>query len=230
MSKWPETEVQLAAELVADLQDRGWTVYQEVEIAGPVCDVVAVQGAIVWAIECKVTLGLAVLAQAKGWIGMANLVSAAVPHGRSTGRSFAEETAAAFGIGVLSIRAPDPWAPGIRRVSETVRPAFLRRSSGRIKRALRPEHQTSAPAGSNGGRFTPYRATIKRLQELLRTHGPLPVRKAVALLGGQHHYASEASARGSLSKYARAGQLDGICWVEQGRPRPGLLALEETPR
>jgi len=27
-----------------------------------------------------------------------------------------------------------------------------------------------------------------------------------------------------------AGQLDGICWVEQGRPHPGLLAIAEARR
>ena len=62
-------ETVLAEKVIAWLEDYGWDVYQEVQIfpAGEVCDIVAVQNRIVWAIETKTTFCLAVIAQAEKW-------------------------------------------------------------------------------------------------------------------------------------------------------------------
>jgi hypothetical protein len=75
-------ETELAKVVVGELRERGWTVYQEVTVGGSVCDIVAVSGRVLWAIEAKLSLGMTVLSQAKAWNGAANLVSVAVPNGR----------------------------------------------------------------------------------------------------------------------------------------------------
>jgi hypothetical protein len=107
---WPATEADLARPLVEQLRELGWRVYQEVEwyTNGPRADIVATQGRLYWAIECKKSLSLDVLAQAFGWIGKAHVVSVAVPASRrhSSGNDFALEAARAFGIGVLHVVDP----------------------------------------------------------------------------------------------------------------------------
>jgi hypothetical protein len=58
------TEADLAAVVVAWLQDSGAAVYQEVEVAGGVADIVARVGPELWIIETKLHLSLALLVQA----------------------------------------------------------------------------------------------------------------------------------------------------------------------
>jgi hypothetical protein len=76
MTRRPETDI--ARPVVAWLQAQGWTVYQEVQHQGCVADIVAVRGPLLWVIECKAQLGLAVLGQALGWQGHAHAISVAV--------------------------------------------------------------------------------------------------------------------------------------------------------
>ena len=98
-------ETEIAAAVVRWLVDMEWTVYQEVSLGGRVIDLVATRGPLVWAIECKVSLGLAVLEQAYGLLGYAHYVSVAVREPTSEDsvvRWFAEQVVAAeHGIGVI---------------------------------------------------------------------------------------------------------------------------------
>jgi Holliday junction resolvase len=69
--------------------ERGWDVYQEVQIQSgyPVADIVAVMGLRVWVVECKTTLTLDLMAQAFHWQRYAHWVSVAVPETKRRGRS-----------------------------------------------------------------------------------------------------------------------------------------------
>src|SRR5262245_58424125 len=110
MKPWTKVETELAKVVVDDLRARGWKVYQEVDVRGSACDIAAVMGTVLWAIECKVSLGVGVLAQARGWLDGANLVSVAVLPGRhSDGRRLAEDMAKTLGIGVLEVHGPNTY-------------------------------------------------------------------------------------------------------------------------
>lgn len=214
MAAWTKVEAELAAVLVDDLRGRGWSVYQEVDAWGHVADIVATQGRALWVVECKLTLGLVVLGQAHRWIGHANLVSVAVlPGRRSIARDYALASAREFGIGVLEVRG------GKEVTREIVRPRFLRRCSGRVGRSLHEKQKTYAAAGNaNGKRYSSFIGTCDEVRRIL-ADGPLTVRRLVARLAGRHHYASEASARGSILKWASAGKIEGVeAVIEPGSP------------
>lgn len=227
---WTKKESELAKVVVEELRERGWIVYQEVDVGSGTCDIVATRGRVLWAIECKVSLGLAVLAQARGWKDSANLVSVAVLPGRmSDTRRLALDAAAGFGIGVLEVyrEASYRWRFGGEgsRLQELAKPALRRRTFDFLRKRLRPEQQTYAEAGNaDGKRWTPYMATCKALQHVLDREGPLTIREAVAALSGQHHYANEVSARSSLYAWADAGKIDGVVLIRRGRG-PALLGL-----
>lgn len=168
--------------------------------------------------------------QAQRWSWCAHLVSAAVaPARRSLGRDFALAAAEALGVGILEVGSPracgSDWA---RRapVQELVRPAFTRRVSPKLRGSLREKHKTFAAAGNaDGKRYTSFAATCDEIRGVLRRHGPLTIKALVEKLRGRHHYASEASARGSLYKWARAGVIEGVELELRGRPRPALIRL-----
>ena len=57
-SRKPESEVEIGRVVVEALRARGWTVYQEVQSRlGPVADIVAVQGPVLWVVELKRQFG-----------------------------------------------------------------------------------------------------------------------------------------------------------------------------
>jgi hypothetical protein len=225
---WTKVETELARVVVDDLRARGWTVYQEVSTGTCACDIVAVMGRVLWAIECKVSLGLGVLAQARGWLDSANLVSVAVLPGRRTdGRALAEATAKMLGVGILEVYAPGHYdwmlrgsaIPSRRRVAYP----FLRKS-------LHEQQQTFAPAGTaTGKRFTPYAGTCAALRHVL-LDGPMTIREAVAKLEGRHHYASELSARGSIYKWAELGKIEGVELLAGSKGKPARIGLVDGKR
>lgn len=247
---WPKTEAELARPLVEQLRELGWTVYQEVEwySNGPRADIVATQGQLVWVIECKKSLSIDLLGQAHGWLGMAHVVSVAVPASLRRRNDFTIEVARAFGIGVLHVTDPavldeagwddkSEWSRdwiarrrtegrGSTASVELVRPAFHRRICSSLRKQLIPERENFAEAGNaDGRRYTAFMATCDKVRARLRDNGPMTVKKLVAVLGKDHHYASEASAIGSLRKWIEADKLEGVELVGQGKGKPNLVRL-----
>jgi len=94
------TEQDLAARVVAGLEAQGATVYQEVTLHGQICDIVAVQGPIVHAVECKTSATLYLLGQAHRWLPYAHYVSIVAPATRQIWRAV-EAFLKAYGIGWL---------------------------------------------------------------------------------------------------------------------------------
>jgi hypothetical protein len=76
-----KSEAELAAQIVAWFADKPYEIFQEVQYGrcGPVADIVARSGRIIWVIEAKMTLGLSVLGQADSWRPYAHYVSIATP-------------------------------------------------------------------------------------------------------------------------------------------------------
>ena len=102
--RW-ENEAALVAAVSRWLTDSGWTPYHEVTTGGgcPRADIVATRGPLIWVIEAKLSLSLAVMAQGKRWVGRSHLVSVAVPQADrgSNARDYAIETLAEQGIGLI---------------------------------------------------------------------------------------------------------------------------------
>lgn len=76
-----KSETEVARPVVEWLRAEGWEVYQEVSMgyADTTCDIVATSGSLLWAIEAKRSKTLALVDQARAWLGYANLVSVVTP-------------------------------------------------------------------------------------------------------------------------------------------------------
>lgn len=210
------SEVELAAHVVAWLTGRGWTVHQEVEMGrgGPRCDLVAVRGTLLWAIECKTGVGLAVLEQAHQWLSHAHRVSVAT---RRTRNAFAARVLRDYGVGWLAV------APG-GRVRPVVAPAERRRISERLARSLADEQRTFAPAGNARARFwSPWKATVAEVQAFAAAHPAAPF--SDLLRGIRHHYRTAATARSCLRRHIDEGLVPGVRLErEGGRLRIAVIA------
>lgn len=198
-----KSEVELARNLTSWLREDGWDVFEEVSITGYAdsADIVAVRKPVVTIIEAKMTMSLAVLGQAKRWIGSAHQVYVAVP-GFKRGSAFegACWVARLLGIGLFCVTN--------NHVYEAVRPEFHRRVKVQpILDKLRPEQQDgSIPAGSTSGRrYTPWRMTVRDLTDFVTRNPGTPLRDAVKKI--KHHYPHDVAARASLSHQIRKGLI-----------------------
>lgn len=198
-------EAKLAKTLTAWLRDQGWEVYEEVSITGygDSADIVAVRAPVVSVIECKTSLSLSVLGQARRWMDQAHQVYVAVP-GFKRGSSFegAKWVCETLGLGLLCITS---------NVFEAVRPAFRRKVDPKdILKRLRPEQQDgTVPAGTSAGRrYTPWRLTVMALEKFVQEHPGTPLREVVQKV--RHHYPHERAARASLSHQIRKGIIKTV--------------------
>ncbi len=210
------SEVELAAHVVAWLSGRGWCVHQEVEMGrgGPRCDLVAVRGKLLWAIECKTGVGLAVLEQAHQWLPHAHRVSVAT---RRTRNPFAARVLRDYGVGWLAV-APSG------RVRPVVAPSERRRISDRLIGSLVDEQRTFAPAGNARARFwSPWKATVAEVQAFAAAH---PSASFADLVRGiRHHYRTAATARSCLRRHIEDGLVPGVRLARDG----GRLRISGEP-
>lgn len=202
-------EEKLAAQVVAWLKAQHWDVYQEVQKVrfGPVADIVGAFGALRWVVECKMTLSLALLEQALMWERQAHFISVAIPQSQgSRGRAAARRFCDQNGIGMVAVGS---------YVQVYTRPAMRRYAASW---ELHEAQKTYAPAGNASGRhWTPFAETCDRLKTLLMSEPGLPLSEALAKI--DHHYASDATARATISHYLRKrpGVVRGIECRREGR-------------
>lgn len=215
-------EQELAVIVVECLQAEGWDVYQEVQpyAQGAVCDIVAVRGPITWAIEVKASFGLAVLDQGARWLHYANLVSVATPPSKARHGEFVHRTMGHLGMGWLVIndvlRTTDTTTTGRGSVRETIRPRLTRTVLPRLRESLRDEHKTWASAGSTGSQhFTRFKRTCMDVEDWVKRNPGGDLGQMIE--GIKHHYANDASARGSLRTWIEAGKLPGVEARREGR-------------
>jgi len=215
------SEEQLAAAVVAWLQDLKWTVYQEVQVArgDPIADIVAVQGRLVWVVECKTTLSIALMAQAAKWRIYAHYVSVAVPipvrrpGGRrirpNRGRAFAENILRDHGIGLIDITHGEPF--------ETIPPQLNRKPwVKQLRESLNERHLSYAPAGNaEGRRWTPFQETCDQIRREVRNTPGITLKELMGRI--THHYSSSATARSCIAKWVQAGVIRGVRCERDGR-------------
>lgn len=223
-------ESALAARVVSWLEAQRWDVYQEVEHRGDIADIVAVRAGLVWVIETKVTLSLAVMHQAARW--PVHYRSLAVPWAKRgwDERKIAERICGDFlQVGVLYIDGPGldvhgGYHYGERTVSEHVRAPLLRHNHAlavALRERLRPDHKTYAQAGSNrGGRWTPYKQTISEVRELLKKRGAAGATlREIVELNGKGHWASPAGAKTCLRRALEDFEAESFEYRDEGRVR-----------
>lgn len=230
-------ETDLAATVIHYLKDLKYDVYQEV---GP--DIVAVMNGRAWIIECKLTLGLGVLAQAWKWAQhrSAAYVSVATPvFRRDDSRAVAEWFLRYHGIGWLIVsgttfanyRSEYPVREAIP--ARVLRPDAAARRYYDIRKFCTEKNRDYEQAGSPAPRsWTPFKQLGEDVRDLLRRKGPLTIREIVENV--EHHYASDAGARSRLAHYLSHGIIKGIAAHENGRPQrwalEGTAAQEEKER
>ncbi len=208
------SESEMASIITEWLHDQRWEVYQEVLCGGPRCDIVAVQGPVVWAIETKTTMSLALIGQAINWIPYANYVSVGVPYQKQrTG----ERILRRFGIGVLQ---PD-WMDN--SVLEKIRPEMRRKTARDLRVALCDEQKTYADAGNNKSRFySPFKRTRDNLVSLVQARPGIKFSEAIEKI--DYHYSSRSAALSSLRIWINRGVI-GEIRIDNGRlfPKPHTL-------
>lgn len=209
----PVPETDIARPVVAWLRAQDWTVYQEVTHAGAIADIVAVRGPLLWVVEAKVSLGLAVLGQALHWRYRAHLVSVAGPSlPNRAARTAFDALLADRGIGCLLI-SPEGYT---ERVRENHPATMTRRLCPGLRDALRPEHESWAEAGnSEGARYTPWRATTREVFHYVTEHPGATLRDVLDCV--RTHYSSSAVARATIARQIRAGLIPGLRLEAEGR-------------
>jgi len=223
---WPEKETDLAAPVIAWLEQQAWDVYQEVELSGGIADIVATQGPLIWTIELKKTLGLDVLAQGTHWTSYAHFSSVAVPYGRlDRARHFAHRILREHGVGLMYVARPTIYAGGLSEYNQTgadqvkqeFSPALHRKvRSDSIRKVLAPEHKTHAQAGGTaGGRWTKFRQTCERVAAVVKENPGIGLKELINSI--EHHYHSDSTARNSLRVWIEKGIVEGVELRREGR-------------
>ena len=190
----------------------GFDVFQEVRgpLAGDgVADIVARRGPALVVVECKMSLGLDVMAQALRWNLSADYCIVACPQGRgwdrSRSRRLAERVLRGEGLGFWSVDLLDFYGDG-SRVREIVRPRRNRRLLWRDKWLLCPEQKTWAEAGNADGKaWSPWRRTQSEVNRVVREKPGMLTREVVEAI--DHHYASDY-----LATRALPGWVRGVCY------------------
>lgn len=162
-------------------------------------------------VETKTTMSLALLGQARRWIGSCHRVCVAVPRRkRDSAAEGAEWVCNLTGIGLLYV--------GNYGVREAVAPkSFDGVSDSRIRKALRPEQQDgSIPAGTSTGKaWTPWRITVTAVAKLVEGKPGMSVDDVLCEV--KTHYRTRSSARRALSVQALRGMIPGVKGTADGK-------------
>ena len=227
------SETDIARPVVAYLSDLRWDVHQEVAIAGggsSRADIVGTQGHLLYVVEVKASLSLALIEQAMHWLPYAHYVSVAVPkpvrswrRGAVRGGRLAEQVLRERGIGLLHVSPHEyaQYAGAAGQVAVEIAPGIGRRRvilADRLRKVLSDETRTYAEAGNADNRYwTPFRRTCDEVRRAIQNCGPLTTKQLIERI--RHHYASDASARSTLPKWLATGKVPGVVAapIEQGK-------------
>lgn len=219
MARANVSEADLAAVVVRWLEALGADVYQEVECAGGVADIVAKVRAELWIVETKVSWSLALIRQAMERRRNAHRVFIAAPTSRNM--HDCARVCGELGIGVLDVYVGSEEYSSVREVAPSLR---WNRRPVALAALLQPEHKTHARAGTNGGRWTPFRSTCEQVARAVARSPGITLKELVDNV--EHHYASPSSARGSIAHWILKGKIAGVR-LEPGRDgRPATVHPE----
>jgi hypothetical protein len=201
-----ESEAELAAAVIQHHLE-GWDVYQEVQlcVGGPIADIVAVKGRILWVIETKLSMSMQLLEQAYKWKQYANYVSIATPH-RVNGSVplFAQHWLQQNGIGWVDVRKFGHGTP--YECQTYIGPKLFRRPISHLRDRLVEQHKTFAKAGSAGsGHWTPFKQTCREIEEKVAKNPGLTIKEIFK--GETFHYRKESTARSCMLPWMTNGKV-----------------------
>ena len=151
------------------------------------------------------------MAQAHGWKQFAHYVSIVVPtKKRWHTQRILEKILGYLGIGCYMVSKPN-------NVSEFA-PVKLNRKamSHYITKCLTKHHKTWAKAGNaEGNRYTPFQHTKSNLIYEVKKHPGITIKELIKSI--DHHYSSEASAKGSILQWIHTGVIKELKLKREGR-------------
>jgi len=210
-----KTEQELGKKAVEYLNDRKWEVYQEVVCPAGVADIVAVQGKIKWAIECKLSLSLAVIGQAVRHCPYFHYVSIAVPYSNSRSEksvAVAKEFLRWKGIGLFRFCNSDyGWYDQPLSLS----PKLNRKAMAHLIKLYDEQKDTVGAGSANGGHFTPFKKTSSEIQRIVKLNPGIILKDLIEQAG--HHYGSDSTAKQCIKHYIKTGIIENIKMERDGK-------------
>ncbi|GMV18373.1 MAG: hypothetical protein AMXMBFR56_65970 [Polyangiaceae bacterium] len=177
---------------------RGLEAFQEVVAGGHRIDLVGRRHGCVVTVECKVSFGLPVIAQAQRWLAKGerqaseSWVCVAQSRRASDERRLGRDVCDRLGIGVLEVDG-GRWRVAVGATSSN--PPDL----SEWNELLHQEQKDAAPAGTNGGGYsTDFKRTCVALVETVTKSPGITLKDAVVETA--HHYQTRASAVSALSR------------------------------
>ncbi|MBN1625010.1 MAG: hypothetical protein JW944_00685 [Deltaproteobacteria bacterium] len=206
-----DSEQELAKIVVSHLKDLRWEVYQEVVCPGGVADIVAKMGNILWVIECKKSFSMSLLGQAIERTPYFHYTSIAVPYSRRDNRKLLREFLEWKGIGCFEVYNHNYY----ENISTPTEPRLHRKARTKhIK--LYAEQKNMVDAGSsNGGYFTPFKKTCRRVQEIVRNEPGIILKDLIDKT--DHHYSTVGTAKQSIRHFIDIGVIEGIKMKKDGK-------------
>jgi hypothetical protein len=165
-------ETELYAPVKEWLENKGYTVYPEVEHRHKRADIVAVnESGHSIIVELKTSLSLELLAQGVDWVskGSANQVYLAVPHPQKDASSYVINLVRREKLGLLFVNPYEVYL-WVGKCNARIEPGELKVIPDQnISKALTPMHLELGLEGghSGGGYLTEYRATMIRVKQYL---------------------------------------------------------------
>ena len=230
--KYFENEKALALPVIQHFNDNGFEVWQEAQLSShAIHDIVAVKDGLISIIECKLSLTLSVMSQAHFSNGSCNIKYIAVPAPDKTrrrrkmsylDRGFPLEVCNRFGIGVLYVHPRPDWADNKthHHISVEVVPNMVASDANGplytriMKKLLTIPKEFCEAGGKGGGYFTPYKATIKNVRDIIEKFPGIHLSTIISELKGKHHYAHDRSARSSLRSCLKSFEKKW-CFVDE---------------
>lgn len=192
-------------------------VYQEVALSvggGSVIDIVADEGASLWAIEAKTSLSWDLLAQAANRKRWAHKVSVAIPYRKwkSPTRSYVEDLLRREGIGLIMVGKAGS-------VTFVVAPEFRRKVNdirGGLRAMLNEAQKTFVEAGTaGGGHWTPFKQTCAEVLRVVKREPGIQAKELVESIS--HHYRKDSTAKACLIKWGRKGIIPEVELRQEGK-------------
>lgn len=195
-------EKAMAEHVVRWLKEQGWEVWQEVQFYTyqQTHDIVAVKNGVTWTIECKTTMNLTVIAQAHR--ADSCFKSIAVPNpSSSTSYNFGDRICRDYGIGIINVNNLGHVTSCTSKIHR-----FGYKNRKVIIEKLKSIPQNYCQAGSQHGRWTPYRETMDSCKLFIKLNPGCTLKELMAGIE-KHHYSSDKTARSSvrisLEKYEK---------------------------
>lgn len=204
MSPRKLSEEEIGRAVMAYFTERGFECYPEVDMGGPRPDVVAYRRPLLIGVECKVTFGLAVIAQARELAAYVHRSFVAVPAAkRSNARWLADRVCRAEGVGVLlAHRARD----GVK-ITEQLAPRTRRKVpfAAKVAESLTPAMRCTEPGSTTGGHWTTFRGTMNAIRRFCERHPGALTPDIVREV--EHHYTRDSTFKSSLYSYSKNAKM-----------------------